>query len=436
VTTQLWSISIVYQREDAIEFLSLHETIVLSSKSGVKTSGINDVSSLVGILSQYRDEHGSHVLQTEVESPSQERFHNRKFLTVYYTCPHAAGNMLHDFYNQVLAGIVLNRTILLKYNDLETCSNNTLKNTHGVRCRKANTQADCERSLRRKALWLPMYDDWISSIELNHNEILPLRDSEANSLDSWKHNRLVALRSAQYYISQGKGSIWKDQIFQPTHTPQAQKILQQLYSHGADLLYGVLFNELLEFQPTIAPPELELFQSLETNLTKSFVLHSRHFINADTGDNVRKEIQCLQKLLPSPQYDDKSTTKCVVFLMSDREQSIDLLKAYLQETFPHCVPIVATHSAVATTNTESSGHYFEHGKWAGMGFMQDLMVGSNAKDGFIGHCHRSSSQLLREMVEYNRHKSTTGNKIPELATCCLPSVIGHDKIQSFKSNRH
>lgn len=47
--------------------------------------------------------------------------HSRTYQVVYYSCPHSAGNILHDFLNQVLVAIALNRTMLVKYNDKETC---------------------------------------------------------------------------------------------------------------------------------------------------------------------------------------------------------------------------------------------------------------------------------------------------------------------------
>jgi hypothetical protein len=369
------------------------------------------------ILRQYRLDHGADVLRNEFDH-TPATFQTRKFLVVYYSCPHEAGNLLHDFYNQALTAVILNRTILLKYNDAQTCSDSRLTGKNQTRCFKANTQAECEQALQR-AEWLPMYDEWIEHISFS--SALPLRDSKVYTLQDWRLRKLVSMRPSQFYIPGAMGSIWRDEIFQSQHVPHTQVKLRQLYSRGADLLYGMMFHELLSFNPQIAPPEI----AFDDRNAKTFVLHSRHAKNSDAGDHIQAEVQCLTQLLPKRilRSTSLSRSSCIVYLMSDRETTIEMLTQYIRKNYPHCLPVVATHGSTALGSSPvNAGHYQEHGKWAGVGFLQDLMVGSRAVDGFVGHCHRSSSQLLREQVEYNRQfeNHEYNGAMPPLPTCCLP----------------
>ena len=439
LSTQLWVGISLLSEDSQVHDISHHASRSRSTRGVDKHASLSQqaLSSTksfppLQVLTQYRHMHGDAILQRELQD-SPSTFHNRKFLVVYYSCPHEAGNLLHDMMNQIIAGMALNRTILLKYNTPNVCSASRLTGKNQTRCFKANTQAECEDSLLRKAKWLPMYDEWIHHIDSSTDDVtttLPLRDSKAYTLQDWKDKRLVAVRSSQFYIPRARGSIWKDEIFQPQHTPQAEQSLKRLYAARADLLYGMLFHQLLEFNREIAPPELQEYNNPSA---KTFVLHSRHAHSSDQGDDVRNELQCLEEILPKRNTLRATSTQenCIIYLMSDRETTVEVLKRHIHTTYPHCTPVVATHAGSNTNNsinTSSPGHYQEHGKWAGVGFMQDLMLGSRAKDGFIGHCHRSSSQLLREMVEFNRHFEQDENggavvykdAMPPLKTCCLP----------------
>jgi hypothetical protein len=135
--------------------------------------------------------------------------------------------------------------------------------------------------------------------------------------------------------------------------------------------------------------------------------------------------------------DDTSTndTPCVVYLLSDRQLTIDILKTYIETKWNKCHVVLATHKTDSDTDTDNNnnkttttnGHYQEHGPFAGTGFFQDLIVASQARHGFIGHCYRTSSQLLREWIFYDRTMEAmerTG-KPPtrSLPVCCLPSTV-------------
>jgi hypothetical protein len=180
-----------------------------------------------------------------------------------------------------------------------------------------------------------------------------------------------------------------------------------------------------------------------TNIV-TIALHSRHSNVDDDGSNIQREVNCIHKLLKEiqqtrPYFDnDNATTmseiQCRVILMSDRNSTLNLLMDYLAQdnlrqeqqlppknllqppsgvngtpsplvtaTIPHspmpfpCRGIVVEHTNVSHSFKE------EHGPFAGRGYFQDLALAtSQARDGFIG-ANRSSSMLVRELIEYHRH---------------------------------
>jgi hypothetical protein len=517
----------------------------------------------IQILRQYQTMHSQQTLQREFAEQQQQQEEedaspsvlDRNFLVAYYNCPHAAGNLLHDLFNQVITAIALNRTLLIKYNDHTTCQYNQLHHHNSLRCQKANTLQDCRHSLRQKS-WIPTWDEWIIPLTVanqhrdqnhhqqqrqlgtihgnslnpqnyNHNRNksstenvppppppppsltstndqfwlskLPLRDSKAYSAVDWMNRSFIAFQAVPYQINQAVGGVWSShdgfltQTADTTTAAGAQQTLHDLYSLGADFLYGMLFREIFDWNFDIEPPEMmkatindnkrtrqqqqqqdeydEDNRSIGT--TTRIVLHSRHFDSKDKGGNIHAEIGCLKELLlrgnnnklkkgggttSRSLHSSLSSTphslpspSCEIYVMSDRESSVENLKIHIDHRYHECKTIVATHgtpfvvhdsvdvkikNATTTTTTGSSGgsgitagvvigHYVEHGVWAGVGFMQDIMLAtSSVRDGFIGHCYRSSSQLVRELIQYDRHMDAlqNGRRSPSnLPTCCLPS---------------
>jgi hypothetical protein len=111
---------------------------------------------------------------------------------------------------------------------------------------------------------------------------------------------------------------------------------------------------------------------------------------------------------------------CTVYILSDRPLTIEKPKDYISRKYQHCTSIVATH----VQDTQGVGYYQEHGPFARTGIFQDLMVASQAHDGFIGHCRRTSSQLLRELMNHDwtiEALRETGALPPHgLPLSCLP----------------
>ena len=88
------------------------------------SSNVESLQTLEQVWIDYKRWHSVDNLQKEFK----EKTHNntisrrrRKYQVIYYTCPQASGNYLHDVFNQVIVAIATNRTMLFKYYDTETC---------------------------------------------------------------------------------------------------------------------------------------------------------------------------------------------------------------------------------------------------------------------------------------------------------------------------
>jgi hypothetical protein len=381
--------------------------------------------SLPAALQLWQEYQEQHSHESLVQHP-----HNRQFQVVYYSCPHAAGNILHDFFHQVLVAVALNRTMLVKYSDKKTCER-VNEGYSPILCLTDNAEPDCNRILQRAA-WVPSYDAWVDRLELE--QLPPQRHSKFrrplpaqtynnatfNNILLWLNERVITMTPRVYQTPER---------FLLVHNPFLQSPLSasritRLYSESTDYLYGMLFRGIFSFHPEILPSDYdeERQQSADSDET-TFALHSRHRSPQDDGSNVTEYMNCLDRVFQESRalQDQKqqrqhpqSHSTCRVFLMADRNITLYELDHVIRTK--HCTPVVATHQ-------RSAGHFKEHGPFAGAGFFQDLALASQARNGLIGHCDRSSTQLLRELIHYDRTMEAlaagTYQELPELVTCCL-----------------
>jgi hypothetical protein len=192
----------------------------------------------------------------------------------------------------------------------------------------------------------------------------------------------------------------------------------KLYYEGVDYLMGMLFREcfvlnesLFDNLPTVSNNNSNKTDN-NNNTSFSLALHSRHTSIGDTGQYIVEEMTCLSKLLPK----QSSPNTCFVYLMSDRILTVQLLSKWIREH--NCTPIYFNSSSTGSSSSSSSDaidsektttittksiqRLTEHGSRAGIGFMQDLLSVSRARDSYIGDIHRSSFRLLIEIIEYDR----------------------------------
>ena len=189
-----------------------------------------------------------------------------------------------------------------------------------------------------------------------------------------------------------------------------------MYSESVDFLLGMMFREIFSFIADLLP---SIYQGIShQNPPKTYALHSRHRCMKDDGSDISEELKCLDSMmnfkyrLSSSSKSSSLASSCSVFIMSDVSLTPE---AHIRDD---CTPVLAIHAG------EQQGQFKEHVPFAGAGFFKDLALSSQARDGFIGHCDRNSSQLLKELIEYDRTiealRSGAYSKLSDFPTCCLP----------------
>lgn len=173
----------------------------------------------------------------------------------------------------------------------------------------------------------------------------------------------------------------------------------------------MLFRELFTIQVPTS------FQTHADGFTVA--LHSRHTVVGDDGSIITDETKCLKDLLENR----TEFANCVVYLMSDRPRTVQMLKEWLRDR--NCTGVsTEDYSSIA-----SSPLLFrdEHGPNPGVGFIRDLALVSQARSALVGDPGRSSYMLLQEIVEYNRRIDDwrLGRESPEtIPFCQLPGRYG------------
>ena len=374
------------------------------------------------LFDEYKEHHSHERLLHANETKTLQ---NRKYILGVYTCPNQAGNRIHDFTSAMVAALITNRTLLWKYYDSETCSALSKYGKNGLWCGNFGSYEDCHQIVGR-ADWIPSYDDWASTLGMPEQP-------------QWWLNATVTQRRPQggryrpnetLFVAFDMCDAKELRIFQRgeylKYDIGAENRSNILYSRGTMYLYGMLFHEIFPLLSVGASEEAKTktatptLNTREADIPITISVHSRHWHGNDNGTRVLREKKCLQQVFQKLSVGTAASNRtCNVYLMSDREPTIELLTAYLK-TNTTCNPIVADHKT-------GKGLTGEHGPFAGRGYFDDLDMGRQARDGFVGHCGRSSSQLLWELIEYDRVEDAMKSNIslssyPDLVTCCLPTA--------------
>jgi hypothetical protein len=171
-------------------------------------------------------------------------------------------------------------------------------------------------------------------------------------------------------------------------TKSAQQRAGDMLSLGFQFVYGMMFESAFRFTAKIRPdPNLVV----DSSKVKTIGLHSRHASFTYDGSDVSSERKCLHELL------NETRGPCAVYIMSDREITVELLKEYINGVLK-CSAIVVETSKTDTSN-KSLLAFAEHGVNPGEGFWRELALVSSARHGFVGS-GRSSSKLLSERMNY------------------------------------
>jgi hypothetical protein len=356
----------------------------------------------------------------------QRNPHNRTFLVGGYSCPRQAGNILIEFLSALLQAVATNRTFLWKHHRSPYWEN-----------MGENSEEACDRILQR-ASWIPSYKEWSHTLQLdppfrmqhNHSRTYPdlwqrmdRGERVANDLSGYQ----VIRPAKELWGLSKKPEVWRGLLLL-TNNYTAKYLsqfygmdlfhdekVQALYSQRVSFLYGMLFRESFGFTDQFLETVSEDWYQQPGNSTAvtkpwdwkarrtdpsvyTIGVHSRHMYQANNGSDVQNEIKCLNYLLGTRENDK---VPCTVYIMSDRPKTIENLRTYLLQR--DCSVVVAAQPdapVVKDNGTKTE----EHGPFAGAGFFRDLVVVSQARSAFIGSV-RSSSALVDELMEYDRHNN-------------------------------
>jgi hypothetical protein len=392
------------------------------------------------VWKHYQEWHGQDSL---LRNPGE----NRTFVVGYYSCPNQAGNRFHDFLNSLIVAIATNRTFLWKYYDPSTCEM-VHKGYNQQVCRLTNHIQVCDNILQR-AEWLPSYDEWAPKLGLplqlgprnpdyligstsqmvweaskrtlkmlhqNQNsnnttnssrgwqEQLELLDRHPSRETQFDHK--VIQTSREWFLD---SAISKQRLLHELNQSRNRRA-SQLFSNGPFYLYGMLFHDLFTLRSATHTKEASV-EPPQDAIT--IAMHVRHIFERNKGGKLTKEQrQCLRKVVHETRG-EREDAPCIVYLMSDRRATLNPVTKLANQL--NCSTVVASHREGDATGNN------EHGPYAGLGFYQDLVVAGKARDGFVGHCHRSSSQMLLEAIHVGRKVDEWKGKPPahyKLSMCC------------------
>jgi hypothetical protein len=356
---------------------------------------------------------------------------HRKYALIYYYCPNRAGNILHSMFNTAIWAIIHNRTMLWKY-DTDFSDPNTVH--------------ECQKILKR-ASWLPSWDEWAP--QLNLTEPVPI-EMDPLRIQEYQQHQTVVFPMIPDQMSRHKQFFRVDWRDDPMHKRKHRQYIMamddatirmagRLYRFGIDYLMGkytkesfievimkivflkpmslcalgkgMLFRELFTIQAPVP------FQTQADDFTVA--LHSRHTVVGDDGSFITDETRCLETLL----LNRTQSAKCVVYLMSDRPATVQLLKKWLKDQ--NCSSV--SNEDYASMASSPLLFRDEHGPNPGVGFIRDLTLVSQARSALVGDPGRSSYMLLQEIVEYDRRIDDwrLGLDSPEtIPFCQLPGRYG------------
>jgi hypothetical protein len=386
--------------------------------------------------------------------------HHRDYALSFYSCPLQAGNRLHHFLNSFLWSILTNRTMLWQYWDQETCQIYG-KHYDSRICNFANQVNGCDPYLKREP-WMTSYKKWT----LDHPALSDAM--QVKQLSFWATHapfskagrRFRSYENSTKVVQQELGMdarpgqyplvVFPQMLGQTgtllalnetvrnhlLHTEWARQTMQMLSKYGADLLYGLLFYSAFSLTPQLignstamivpnphlVPPlkkrkDTTHATSVEVSTTCSVAIHSRHANTSIKGENVAEETACIQSLWQqhlaannNNNGDNNNYSReegCDVYVMSDRPHTLLSLIGWCKNYNPasqNATTAFPCRRVIHAMHERGLSFVPEHGPYAGVGFLQDLVVvreSALSSIGIVGG-QRSSTDLLTEWMEYER----------------------------------
>jgi hypothetical protein len=323
----------------------------------------------VHVFEEWRSYHSAEALR---KSPSLK---DRKFILAEFQCPHQVGILAAKYTSQLLMAVVTNRTLLFRYNGFA-----------GWESRGMSTEEVCYSLVRRND-WIPLYDEFKHHLPANTtttvlNTTSLFDDAFRDSIDQGKYDgnsvtedisAEVLIYGERFGFNNGKNTWFLDDytnVYLSTFITDAfgfdspvreQGRVQKLYKEGILFLYGLLFFESFHFTDKLLESVREYMVVPDASVV-SIGIHSRHSSDSEDGSDISRDTTCIDALMKT----GLGRHSCRVYLMSDRQVTIDKVSVYTQEKYNCSIVTVRNRP----TDSNASQFKLEHGANAGVGYFQ------------------------------------------------------------------
>jgi len=361
---------------------------------------------------------------------------------------------LYDEWKYKIKATTINNTIITTNDNTTLAENNMTRKRTNAPNVDPIVRAEPQHSMRKS--------DWIPD-----KEALPY-DGELN-----KNNRII--RTGPQYKIDPVLILQKDvQEIRYLSLPSNLERLHLLRDLGPYFIYGMIFESLFTLDPSLFTSDNDdEYSHLET-----YFLHSRHPAAMALGYTYPEEL-CLSQILDEAarrKRDNSITDKnissattnssssfnttiishnatistsinatisnnatdstsfnttndnnvtCLVYLMSDRSKTLQLLSKAIQKGFLNAETLSPCMvRSVGANQSKAASFSKEHGPFAGRGYWEDVALTTRARNGMVAyHVHprnypRTSTSLVREIVEFRRllefygSHNTAGERLP------------------------
>jgi len=373
------------------------------------------------VLKTYIRQHSQQQLKHEWEDCKSrnhcDAINSRKFVVGMYSCPVEAGNRMHRFMNGLLWSVLTNRTLLARYGTSETCQE------YGEREHCDEVHEHCKPSHCQEILhlspWVPSFDEWNDTLVLPPvvRAEIPWKGQPDNVTQPYDNPTNPKVIRIGFQIAPDRQKLLQRRGISKTPYLSLSSNLERLEmigKNGPYFAYGMMFEALFTMDPSLLPHKTN--QVEDSSGIETYFLHSRHPKGKPEFDTYTwPEEMCIMKF-------ENATTKtkpCLYYLMSDREVTLNLLNKAIQNKM---------HCKVRMVGKRSQGKSFsnEHGPFAGRGYWEDVSLAIQARHGMIAfhmnrrHLVRTSTAIIRELVEFRQVLEHSGEALPLFRECLNP----------------
>ena len=347
---------------------------------------------------KYIQQHGNTALQRDYQSS------DRRYLVAPYWCPDQPGHVLHNLWNSLAWAMLLNRTVLLRWDDTNS---------------PGNTPEAC-RALLPTHPEIPLYKDWHARLDMNETDIfaIPLEavrwqfDATLYAVTVPQIPQIFRQDSQKYYRN-----AWSDHPLspdQPTYreylfwvfrdNTERQAFLVKLLAYGIQFLYGLFLRHVFVL-PTTVPMHISSGPQARNKSDMpsfSIALHSQHLVDSDDGSIVSDEVKCLKRL---SSLSNLTLQDCTIYVLSGCRRTLSSLTDWIHQHAPACNVVTTRQDHVLhTTDTTKDDSV------TGAEFIHELVMATSGTTpmALIGDSHQSSFALLHEMVIYDTFVNRLG----------------------------